>query len=153
MDLVIAQSRSGDCGFVSHDKLKIWSSSTGRCHHTLLGHTSTVRSIKVYRDLAVSGSRDRSVRLDAGWLAKLLKVRLWNIRSGALLKVYLLHEDTVRCVSLDDRNIISASYDAKAIVWNKDTVSARHVLSGHSNRIYSLEVSFHVTGGFFTRFG
>ena len=64
------------------------------------GHTSTVRCLKVVdgKPLAVSGSRDNSVRV-------------WDIEKGQLVHTMNGHIASVRCLDTSGNMAVSGSYD------------------------------------------
>lgn len=68
--------------------------------HSLEGHTSTVRCIKVLdrRPIAVTGSRD-------------FTLRVWDINRGQLLRTLEGHEQSVRCIEVAGNKVVSGSYD------------------------------------------
>lgn len=76
----------------------------------------------------VSGSRDASLRL-------------WDIKTGQCLSIFLGHQAAVRCVQYDGRLIVSGAYDYLVKVWDAESETCLHTLSGHTNRVYSLQVS------------
>jgi WD40 repeat protein len=70
------------------------------CLHVLEGHTSTIRCIKVLqgRPIAVSGSRDASIRV-------------WDLENGRLLHLLAGHDQSVRCIEVSGNKVVSGSYD------------------------------------------
>lgn len=77
----------------------------------------------------VTGSRDCTLRV-------------WNIKTGALLQILYAHLAAVRCVQYDGKRIVSGSYDFKIAVFDAKTYARKHLLSGHTDRVYSLLVNF-----------
>jgi F-box and WD-40 domain protein CDC4 len=75
------------------------------CIHSLAGHESTIRCLKVLdrRPIAVSGSRDKSLRV-------------WDIHRGVLLRQLVGHSGSVRCVEIAGNMAVSGSYDNTARV-------------------------------------
>lgn len=78
-----------------------------QCIHSLPGHTSTIRCIKVlpHRAIAVSGSRDYTLRV-------------WDIHRGRCLHTLRGHTKSVRCVEVWGNMAVSGSYDNTAKVTN-----------------------------------
>lgn len=77
------------------------------------------------RPLAVSGARDRTVRV-------------WDVQRGCALRVCAGHEQSVRCLDVCGRRIVSGSYDCTCRVWDAATGACLHVLRGHFHQIYSV---------------
>ncbi|BGO91226.1 hypothetical protein NBRC10512_001289 [Rhodotorula toruloides] len=107
--------------------VRVWDVSTGLCIHTLTGHTSTVRCLRVLdgRPIAVSGSRDGSVRV-------------WDIDRGESVHVLAGHTMSVRAIDICGNKAVSGSYDATCRLWNVDTGECLHVFRGHLSQIYSV---------------
>lgn len=80
--------------------VRVWDLETGECLHTLEGHTSTIRCIKVLdgRPIAVSGSRDGTVKV-------------WDIENGRLIHSLVGHQHSVRCIEVAGNHVASGSYD------------------------------------------
>lgn len=51
------------------------------------------------------------------------------------------HVAAVRCVQYDGHKVVSGAYDYTVKVWDPETESCIHTLQGHTNRVYSLQVS------------
>lgn len=97
------------------------------CIYVLSGHQSTIRCLKALhgRPIAVTGSRDRTVRV-------------WDIQRGKMLRVLEGHDQSVRCIDVCGNICVSGSYDTTCRVWNVDTGACLHVLRGHYHQIYSV---------------
>lgn len=50
------------------------------------------------------------------------------------------HTDSVRSISVYGRHIVSGSYDASVRVWDLETLSCVHTLSGHSSKVYTTAI-------------
>ncbi|GAA6027733.1 hypothetical protein JCM8097_008006 [Rhodosporidiobolus ruineniae] len=107
--------------------VRVWDVESGHCLHTLRGHTSTVRCMRVLdgRPVAVSGSRDKTVRV-------------WDIENGECLHVLNGHQMSVRCLEVSGNKIVSGSYDATCRLWDADTGECYHVFRGHVHQIYAV---------------
>ncbi|KJE01930.1 F-box and WD-40 domain-containing protein CDC4 [Cryptococcus gattii NT-10] len=114
---------SGGCD----KQVKVWDLETGQCIHSLPGHTSTIRCIKVlpHRPIAVSGSRDYTLRV-------------WDIQRGKCLHTLRGHTKSVRCVEVWGNMAVSGSYDNTAKLWNLDTGECLQTFTGHYSQIYSI---------------
>jgi WD40 repeat protein len=75
------------------------------CLHTMHGHTSTIRCLKVLdgRPVAVTGARDATIRV-------------WDIERGVLLHNLTGHTHSVRCMEIAGHYCVSGSYDCTARV-------------------------------------
>lgn len=152
----------------STDKsVRVWDLKTGRCSHVFVGHKSTVRCLQIVEPeninpdpsgdpiwepaypLIVTGSRDWSLRV---W-----KLPMPNRdpdytpppydHDAAEIDVsdnpYHLrhltgHEHAVRALSAHGRTLVSGSYDMEVRVWDILTGKCRHVLRGHTQKVYSV---------------
>lgn len=148
--------------------LKVWSTETEQCLHTLAGHTGGVWCSQVTSDghLIVSGSTDRTVRVWDALGGKCLftlvghtstvrcmalngdtlvsgsrdaTLRVWNVRQGEYLFTLSGHSAAIRCVQFDGRRAVSGSYDFTVKVWDVDRRCCMHTLVGHTDRVYSLQ--------------
>ncbi|WVW81435.1 hypothetical protein I302_103429 [Kwoniella bestiolae CBS 10118] len=108
-------------------EVKVWNLDTGELLHSMRGHTSTIRCLKVLdrRPVAISGSRDHNLRV-------------WDIENGFLLHVLEGHEESVRCVEIAGNKAVSGSYDYTSKIWDLDTGACLHTLRGHYHQIYSV---------------
>ncbi|CAG4983990.1 unnamed protein product [Parnassius apollo] len=155
--------------------LKVWSAITGKCLHTLVGHSGGVWSSQMVGDLVISGSTDRTLRVWNAKTGQCLKVlaghtstvrcmhlyqnrvvsgsrdatlRVWSIPDGRCLRVLVGHLAAVRCVQYDGKVVVSGAYDYFVKVWNPETGDCLHTLAGHTNRVYSLQFDgIHVVSG------
>lgn len=108
-------------------EVRVWDVESGECIHTLRGHTSTVRCMRVLdgRPIAVSGSRDSTLRV-------------WDIEKGECLHLLSGHEHSVRCIEVHGNKVVSGSYDATCRLWDVDTGQCLHVFRGHIHQIYAV---------------
>ncbi|KAJ9134423.1 F-box/WD repeat-containing protein 7 [Pleurostoma richardsiae] len=106
--------------------VRVWDLTTGTCLHTLRGHTSTVRCLKMSdANTAISGSRDTTLRV-------------WDIRSGLCRNVLVGHQASVRCLEIKGDIVVSGSYDTTAKVWSISEGRCLHTLQGHYSQIYAI---------------
>ncbi|KAL2271794.1 hypothetical protein VTJ83DRAFT_1165 [Remersonia thermophila] len=106
--------------------VRVWDLSTGACLHTLRGHTSTVRCLKMSdANTAISGSRDTTLRI-------------WDIKAGVCKNVLVGHQASVRCLEIKGDIVVSGSYDATAKVWSISEGRCLHTLQGHYSHIYAI---------------
>ncbi|EFX02967.1 f-box and wd domain containing protein [Grosmannia clavigera kw1407] len=106
--------------------VRVWNLATGACLHTLRGHTSTVRCLKMSdENTAISGSRDTTLRI-------------WDIRTGLCRNVLVGHQASVRCLEIKGDIVVSGSYDTTAKVWSISEGRCLHTLQGHYSQIYAI---------------
>ncbi|GAP86514.2 putative F-box and WD-40 domain-containing protein CDC4 [Rosellinia necatrix] len=106
--------------------VRVWDMTNGTCLHTLRGHTSTVRCLKMSdANTAISGSRDTTLRV-------------WDIRQGVCRNVLVGHQASVRCLEIKGDIVVSGSYDATAKIWSISEGRCLHTLSGHFSQIYAI---------------
>ncbi|KAJ4414860.1 hypothetical protein N0V85_002971 [Neurospora sp. IMI 360204] len=106
--------------------VRVWDLTTGVCMHTLRGHTSTVRCLKMSdANTAISGSRDTTLRV-------------WDIRNGVCRNVLVGHQASVRCLEIHGDIVVSGSYDTTAKVWSISEGRCLHTLQGHYSQIYAI---------------
>lgn len=96
------------------------------CLHTLRGHTSTVRCLKMAdSNTTISGSRDTTLRI-------------WDIRTGLCRNVLVGHQSSVRCLEIKGDIVVSGSYDTFARVWSISEGRCLQTLQGHFSQIYAI---------------
>jgi F-box and WD-40 domain protein CDC4 len=106
--------------------VRVWNMATGQCLHTLRGHTSTVRCLKMSdAKTAISGSRDTTLRV-------------WDIEKGVCKNVLVGHQASVRCLEIKGDIVVSGSYDATAKIWSISEGKCLHTLTGHFSQIYAI---------------
>ncbi|KAK5663992.1 hypothetical protein OQA88_205 [Cercophora sp. LCS_1] len=106
--------------------VRVWDLRTGACLHTLRGHTSTVRCLKMSdANTAISGSRDTTLRV-------------WDIRTGHCKNVLVGHQASVRCLEIKGDRVVSGSYDTTAKVWSISEGRCLFTLQGHYSQIYAI---------------
>ncbi|KAH7313349.1 WD40-repeat-containing domain protein [Stachybotrys elegans] len=106
--------------------VRVWDLKTGACLHTLRGHTSTVRCLKIAdSNTAISGSRDTTLRI-------------WDIRTGLCKNVLVGHQSSVRCLEIKGDIVVSGSYDTFARVWSISEGRCLQTLQGHFSQIYAI---------------
>ncbi|KAI9804097.1 MAG: hypothetical protein M1825_001499 [Sarcosagium campestre] len=106
--------------------VRVWNMATGESVHTLRGHTSTVRCLKMSSDgLAISGSRDTTLRV-------------WDIKTGLCKNVLVGHGASVRCLEIKGDLVVSGSYDTAAKIWSISEGRCLRTLNGHFSQIYAI---------------
>ncbi|CAG8650275.1 15374_t:CDS:2 [Acaulospora morrowiae] len=99
-----------------------------RCRTRVLkGHSDGVMCLQ-YDDcnnILITGSYDTTVRV-------------WNIDSGEVIRVFTGHTRCVRALQFDGKKLITCSMDHTLRVWNFHTGKCLRVLEGHTDGVLSL---------------
>jgi F-box and WD-40 domain protein CDC4 len=137
--------------------VRVWNQNTGRCTHLFWGHGSTVRSMKIMlpklqpdgrripeQPIIITGGRDHTVRIwrlpnpntDTPYLPPPT-----TVENGPFwMHTFTGHAGSVRAVDGWGRYVVSASYDHTIGVWDIMNGQRRHVLIGHTAKVYSVSV-------------
>lgn len=111
--------------------VRVWNMATGASVHTLRGHTSTVRCLKMSNSrTAISGSRDTTLRV-------------WDLTSGNCTNVLMGHQASVRCLEIHGDLVVSGSYDTTAKIWSISSGQCLRTLQGHFSQIYAIAFDGH----------
>ncbi|KAL8707110.1 MAG: hypothetical protein Q9220_007808 [cf. Caloplaca sp. 1 TL-2023] len=111
--------------------VRVWNMATGASVHTLHGHTSTVRCLKMSgARTAISGSRDTTLRV-------------WDLVSGLCTSVLIGHQASVRCLEIHGDLVVSGSYDTTAKIWSISSGQCLRTLQGHFSQIYAIAFDGH----------
>ncbi|OCT83556.1 hypothetical protein XELAEV_18021698mg [Xenopus laevis] len=102
--------------------IKVWSSVTGECLITLVGHTDIIFTTQMRADVIISGSLDQTLKV-------------WNAESGVCIHTLFGHTAAVECVHLCGQRAVSGSQDKTIRVWDIETGQCLHVLRGHQDFI------------------
>lgn len=117
----VSEVTKGCISFTGTDKI-----SSRASVHTLRGHTSTVRCLKMSdANTAISGSRDT-------------QLRVWDITTGQCKSVLAGHQASVRCLEIHDDLVVSGSYDTTAKIWSISQGVCLRTLQGHFSQIYAI---------------
>lgn len=131
-------------------------------------HRDAVGAMFVTRDMVVSASDDRTIKLWDPASGELLRtiiahndhiqsvfvsgnqlvsgsndgtVKIWRSSDGKRLKVLRKHKDSVFAVFAKGNKIVSGSGDKTIIIWDSEAGKPIHVLRGHAERVYSVFVN------------
>lgn len=96
-----------------------------QCTGVLKGHGGPVFALATLWSLLISGSLDKTIRV-------------WDLDSGATMRVLTGHTSAVRALATIDGNIVSGSRDATIRVWDAATGAQRRVLTGHAGPVHSV---------------
>ncbi|KAI9004309.1 WD40-repeat-containing domain protein [Phycomyces nitens] len=137
--------------------VRIWDINTGVCRHTFQGHSSTVRcltiivptepsestndhSLQPSQPLIVSGSRDFTLKV---WRLPDLDEQATETdqsESSFLLHTLNGHTQSVRALAAHGSTVVSGSYDHTVRVWDVEHGNAGHILTGHTQKVYSVVI-------------
>ncbi|KAI4845292.1 WD40 repeat-like protein [Aureobasidium sp. EXF-8845] len=141
--------------------IRVWSIATGKCLHVFKGHTSTVRCLAIVKPakidtavdgspvmmprqpLLVSASRDATIRVWKLPQANDLPTHGANSLVDTAENAYSLsvltgHQSSIRDMVAYGDTIVSGSYDCTVRLWRISTGEVVHVLTGHTQKIYSV---------------
>ncbi len=96
---------------------------------TFAGHGAAVNAIQIHGDVVVSASGDRMIKI-------------WNVRTGKLLRTLSGHNKGIACVQFDSRRIVSGSSDNTVRIFDPNTGSEVAELKGHSNLVRTVQAGF-----------
>ncbi|ELQ76437.1 Cdc4, F-box and WD-40 protein [Trachipleistophora hominis] len=98
----------------------------GNLRRNLVGHFGGVWTFQWHKDVIVSGSTDKSIRV-------------WDFVTGWPLRHLKGHRSTVRCLRVYKDYIVSGARDSTVKVWNMDGVLL-HTLRGHGESVRCIDV-------------
>ncbi|XP_013908237.1 PREDICTED: CMT1A duplicated region transcript 1 protein-like, partial [Thamnophis sirtalis] len=96
------------------------------------GHAGSIRALYLHeeRGFLLSGSYD-------------LSIRMWNIRKGTCMKIFLGHKGNITCLDVCKFRFVSASKDCTAKLWDMRTARCiktfnhkAHVWAAKMNEVY-----------------
>jgi F-box and WD-40 domain protein CDC4 len=144
--------------------IRVWSIATGKCLHVLKGHTSTVRCLAIVNPVQVDTAVDRSLvmMLEQPLLISASRdstLRVWKLpqpndqptyqanpvpdtENTYLLNVLRGHQNTIRDMVTYGDTIVSGSYDCTVRVWRISTGEVVHILTGHTQKIYTVALDY-----------
>ncbi len=119
--------------------IRVWDWRAGKTVRILRGQSGPGQYGKLYT-LAISP--DGRWLAAGGWADALCPgrcgdIRLYDFASGELKTLLRGHSDTIKglAFSHDGKQLISASWDKSAIVWDVETQELLHRLSGHTGAV------------------
>ncbi|KAL0093826.1 WD40-repeat-containing domain protein [Phycomyces blakesleeanus] len=137
--------------------VRIWDINAGVCRYIFQGHSSTVRCLTIIvptpsissteehspqpsQPLIVSGSRDFTLKV---WRLPDLDEPVIDTdqkESTYLLHTLSGHTQSVRALAAHGSTVVSGSYDHTVRVWDVEHGKAGHVLTGHTQKVYSVVI-------------
>lgn len=105
---------------------KIWDLETEQLVITLKYHRNTIRSLKVYENYIITGSRDYTIGV-------------WSI-FGELLFRLDSHRQSVRCLDISDDYLVSGSYDGCCKLWDYKRGKLIRNVHRHQDKVYAVKI-------------
>ncbi|XP_029934212.1 CMT1A duplicated region transcript 1 protein [Myripristis murdjan] len=151
--------------------IRCWNLKTAACTAVLYGHTGTINCLDVHGDTLVSGGKDCKVRVWNLQTGKHFEdfnlkhpssvqcvkinttvvysscdvglVKIWDMETGALLKVIDAHRSSVKCLFFDQWHLLSGDFDGQVMAWsiNRD-VTERLMTFIHPQEVQSLTLTY-----------
>jgi len=154
-DIIV--TKEGDIISASEDKtIRVWSSD-GVEKRKILGQIGAGNEGTIY---AIALSDDERYLAVGGFLnnngdKKFGNIRIYNYKTGKLLKVLKLHTNVVLDLSFKDNYLISGSSDETAKIWNiAKNFALQDSIKFHTKEVYAVKLLkkgnhyFAVTAGF-----
>ncbi|KZT52733.1 WD40 repeat-like protein [Calocera cornea HHB12733] len=140
--------------------VRVWDLRRGFNTHVFAGHTGTVRCLQIVekgengswprRRMIITGSRDNTLRL--WYLPREGEAEYQSPGTDGLhyvdrgepsrnpyhVRMLLGHTSAVRALAARGSTLVSASYDCTVRVWDMESGECRFVLSGHTQKVYSV---------------
>ncbi|KAF7701674.1 F-box/WD repeat-containing protein sel-10 [Cucumispora dikerogammari] len=90
-------------------------------------HSFTIRDIKIRGDFIIAASRDHTMTV-------------YKQTNGHYMLLYTLegHKDSVRAIDLDDKHLVSGSYDGTVKLWNYKKGKLMGTIINHEAKVYSV---------------
>ncbi|ODV59230.1 ubiquitin-binding SDF ubiquitin ligase complex subunit MET30, partial [Ascoidea rubescens DSM 1968] len=90
------------------------------------GHQDGILSLQLNHKILITGSYDSTVKI-------------WDIKSGKLIRTLIGHNKGVRCLKFDDSKLITGSLDSTIKVWNYHLGTCISTYRGHTDSILSID--------------
>ncbi|KAJ6501933.1 WD40 repeat-like protein [Mycena sanguinolenta] len=106
-----------------------WNLTTGLVERVIAGvHTSSILSICVHDGFVASAGSDR-------------RVAVWDLAQNALVKIIADHHDSVLCVRLDGKRLVSCSKDRTVRTYSFPDLTPQFVLGAHRAAVNAVSLS------------
>jgi len=108
------------------NEVNVYCALSGRLIQELVGHTSDVKVIEIYKEFVISGSYD--------------DLKMWDVNTGSCLATLLIHTVGVSRLQIHGTKVISGSDDGTLRIWDVQEQRCLRTLAGHSgHRVARLE--------------
>jgi WD40 repeat protein len=134
-DIIV--TKSGDIISASDDKtIRVWDSKTGREKRKILGQIGQGGEGTIF---AIALSDDEKY-LAVGGYFKNNEIRIYNYKTGKLLKVLKSHTNVVSDLSFKDKYLISGSADFSAKIWSTSNWKLLDTINFHQKEVYAVKI-------------
>ncbi len=138
-DIII--TKSGDIISAGHDKtIRVWDSKTGKEKRKILGQIGTGSQGMIY---AIALSPDEEFLAVGGYFRQgNHNIRIYNYKTGKLLKLLKSHTDVVFDLSFDKdgRYLISGSADKTAKIWSVGSFKLVDTIKFHKKQVHAVGI-------------
>ena len=141
-DGCILASGSTDC------TIKLWDCKTRQLGQTLNNNDGYITALSYSPDGSVLVSASASERNTLGFrsddsLQNIIKIKLWDIKTGRLKKTFMGHKGVIMALSYSSDGAIfaSSSKDKTIKLWDAKTGELRQTLKGHEHSVSALSFS------------
>jgi len=119
--------------------IKVWDLKSYKCQRTLKVHTNYVSALALSDNIMYSGSWDMNIQI---WDLNKMEVTATILKEdSSSAKPTNGHTNCISCVKVAGPLLVSGSYDNTVKIWSRNTLQCKSTLRGHSNWVYSLDVS------------
>uniref|UniRef100_A0A8C2Z1J8 F-box and WD repeat domain containing 10 n=1 Tax=Cyclopterus lumpus TaxID=8103 RepID=A0A8C2Z1J8_CYCLU len=150
--------------------IRCWSLQTDKCEMVLHGHSGTINCLDVHADRLVSGAKDckvkvwclqtgkdfedfqfkhtdpiQCVRINASAVYSSCSrglVRVWDMENASLLRINA-HENSVKCLFVDDRHFLSGDSGGRVMAWSASCDAEECLMTfNHPKEVKSLTLVY-----------
>ncbi|XP_034415228.1 F-box/WD repeat-containing protein 10 [Cyclopterus lumpus] len=151
--------------------IRCWSLQTDKCEMVLHGHSGTINCLDVHADRLVSGAKDckvkvwclqtgkdfedfqfkhtdpiQCVRINASAVYSSCSrglVRVWDMENASLLREINAHENSVKCLFVDDRHFLSGDSGGRVMAWSASCDAEECLMTfNHPKEVKSLTLVY-----------
>lgn len=131
---------------------RVWSISDQVLLKTLKCHKSTVRVLKCIDKYIITGGRDHKIVVwveeDGGSVIEVKRKkldsgqekRINSLGSYTLLHMLEGHLQSVRCMDVSEKYLVTGSYDSTVKLWDYKKGTLLGTLATHKNRVYAVKI-------------
>jgi WD40 repeat protein len=120
----------------------IWDVFSGMLIKDLKGHARTVTCVRFTSDMKYCFTGEGFASSLLAWNQSKVGmcIKMWKVSDGNLIKEFIGHEDSIRCISLNNENsLLASSSDDKTIkIWDISSGKCISTLTGHVDMVYAV---------------